>query len=545
MQDEKSFRSVNWTTGMLLTPDHFLQQDRHNEELVVWLLRYCVPVSGLVGGGVRLDSVEQGLAKLDPKVELVNDGDRLRVSVLRARAITPSGELIDVDESRPIEVDVNRSDLAGISDLLVYLVRRPEKEPDPDSVGADQANPNQAAYSRTRYEVRLGIPADLASSSVAVARLRRASETLGFEKDGHYIPPCASLLAHSALYDAATKIQAETRLLVGEFQLVHEKAGHFAERVATRGVDIRADLDIRSFVERAVLALETAAYETADLTVAPQRFFQQIDRANRLIALALSLSPSSRQFFKDLGQVDASYSELLDSEQGVLRTARDLDRREELRPLAARAMETLTRLRRLVAALAGKYVDYRLNQSIESIRFMLDRDGEHFYEAVSSPSHPQREGDLLTFVFTQLELTGRHEYRIVLTGDPRSTAGWAVGQELSVSIRVNASGGPRPPMSSAVMCEVEGQRNFAVNFDTPQDVTTIAGLTVTVQPGQGIRGAVLFRRRLGMASPGAGGAMPAAAPLAAPRPAEAPFQPPPPPPPPAAPKITLKRPGQG
>ena len=173
-------------------------------------------------------------------------------------------------------------------------------------------------------------------------------------------------------------------------QLVHEKAGHFAERVASRGVDIRADLDIRSFVERAVLALETAAYETADLTVAPQRFFQQIDRANRLIALALSLSQSSRQFFKDLGQVDASYSELLDSEQGVLRTARDLDRREELRPVATRAIETLTRLRRLVAALAGKYVDYRLNQSIESIRFMLDRDGEQFYEAVSSPSHPTR-----------------------------------------------------------------------------------------------------------------------------------------------------------
>ena len=97
------------------------------------------------------------------------------------------------------------------------------------------------------------------------------------------------------------------------------------------------------------------------------------------------------------------------------------------------------------------------------------------------------------------------------------------------------------------MCEVEGRRNFAVNFDTPQDVTTIAGLTVTVQPGQGIRGAVLFRRRLGMASPGAAGAMPMApAPVASPRPVAPPIQaPPPPPPPPAAPKITLKRPGQG
>lgn len=534
------FRSVNWTTGMLLTPEHFLRQDRYIEEQVAWLLRYCIPVSGLVGGGVRLDTVEQGLAKFDPKVELHNEGDSLRITVLRARGITPNGELVEIDESRVAHTEINRGDLAGVSELLVYVVRRAEKEPDPDSLGADGANPNQAALSRIRYEVRLGITADLSAVSMAVGRVRRASETLGFELDGQYIPPCASLLAHSALYHAATRLQSEIRLLVNEFQLVHEKAGHFAERTAARGVDVRSDLDIRAFVERAVLALETAAYETADLTIPPQRFFQQVERASRLVALALSLSASSRQFFKDLGQVDASYTELLDAEQGILRTDRELDRREELRPVANRAADTLQRLRRLVEALAGKYVDYRLNRSIESIRFMLDRDGDHFYEAVTAPSHPQRDGDLLTFVFTQLELSGRHEYRVVLTGDPRASAQWAVGQQLSVTLRVNATGGPRPPMSRDIMCEVEGQRNFAVNFDTPQDVATIAGLTVTVQPGQGIRGAVLFRRRLGIVSPGSGAAMPlpgaAAQPAPGPQPAPAP---------PPGPKITFKRPGQG
>ena len=190
-------------------------------------------------------------------------------------------------------------------------------------------------------------------------------------------------------------------------------------------------------------------------------------------------------------------------------------------------------------ALAGKYVDYRLNRSIDSIKFLLDRDGEHFYEAVTSPSHPQRDGDLLTFVFSQLELAGRHEYRVVLTGDPKASIPWAVGQELSITIRVNAAGGPRPPMSRQAVCEVEGQRNFAINFDTPQDVASIAGLNVTVQPGHGIRGAVLFRRRLGMASPGAGVAMPS--PQAVPPPA--PLAPAPAPTP-TAPKITLKRPGQ-
>ncbi|MGE3618766.1 MAG: hypothetical protein AB7L66_23065, partial [Gemmatimonadales bacterium] len=125
-----------------------------------------------------------------------------------------------------------------------------------------------------------------------------------------------------------------------------------------------------------------------------------------------------------------------------------------------------------------------------------------------------------------------------------SSAHWAVGQELSVSIRVNASGGPRSPMTRGVMCEVEGQRNYAVNFDTPQDVASIAGLTVTVQPGTGIRGAVLFRRRHGLASPGAGGmAIPAPAPMVGLNKGPVPLPiPEPPPAAPTKPKITLKRP---
>ncbi len=536
-QRDDYFKAVNWTTGMLLTPQHFLRQDQYAEEQVAWLLRYCNPATGLVGGGLRLDSVDQGLGKFDPKVEIQNDSDVLRVGVLRARGITPGGELVEIDESQVVRGDFPRANLAGVSDVLVYIVRAGTKEPDPASVGQDQANPNQAGLSRQRYEVRLGIPAELSAQSLIVAKLRRASETLGFERDGEYIPPCASLLAHTSLYNAAIKLQSEIRLLVNEFQLVHEKSGQYAERIATRGVDVRSDLDVRAFVERAVLALETCAYETADLGIAPAQFFQQIERAGRIAALALNLSSSTRQFFKDLGQVDAGYGELLDAEQGSLAMQRELDRREELKPLVGRATETLQRLRQLIEGLSGKYVDYRMNRSIESIRFMLDRDGEHFYEAVTSPSHPQREGDLLTFVFSQLELSGRHEYRVVLTGDPKSSYQWAPGQEISVTIRVNASGGPRSPISRSAMAEIEGQRNFAVNFDTPQDVATINGLTVTVQPGHSIRGAMLFRRRLGLASPGAGGAMPL--PQSGPQAA-----PPAPPPTPATPKITLKRPTQ-
>ncbi|MEZ4586572.1 MAG: hypothetical protein R2909_09260 [Gemmatimonadales bacterium] len=542
-QRDDYFKSVNWTTGMLLAPEHFQRQDRYVEEQVAWLLKHCIAATGLVGGGVRLASGEQGLAKYDPKLEVLNDAETLKVTVTRARGITAGGDLVEIDEQRAVQGSWRKSDLAGVTDVLVYVVRTGGREPDPASVGNDPANPHQAGLTRAAYEIRLGLPAELAQASLAVGKLRRASETLSFEQDSQYIPPAASLLAHTSLHDAATRLQSEIRLIVGELVEVHRNAARYAERIATRGVDVRGDQDIRAFLERAVLALETCAYETADLTMPPQRFFQQIERAGRMVALSLDLSASSRQFFKELGQVDASYTELLEAEQGALATQRELDRREELRPLVVRASETLGRIRQLAEALAGKYIDYRINRSVESIRFMLDRDGEHFYEAVTAPSHPQRDGDLLTFVFSQLELSGRHEYRVVLTGDPRSSYQWAPGQDLNVTIRVNAQGGGRAPLTRAVLCELEGQRNFAINFDTPGDVATISGLTVTVQPGHGIRGAVLFRRRLGLAS--VPDAAPAPRPVAPPpSPSPTPAVDPAPSPKPSAPKITLRRPGR-
>jgi hypothetical protein len=187
MAHDQYVRAVHRTTGMLLTPDHFVRQDRYMEEQVARLLRYCLPAGGLVGGGVRLDLMEQGLARFDPKVEVVNAGEHLRVTVVRARGITPGGEVIEIDETRPVSTEISRGDLTGSSEVLVYVTRKARKEPDPDSMGTDPANPNQQALSRIAYEVQLGIRAEAVPSSIAVAKLVRASETRSFEKDSSYI----------------------------------------------------------------------------------------------------------------------------------------------------------------------------------------------------------------------------------------------------------------------------------------------------------------------------------------------------------------------
>ena len=493
-------KSVNWTTGMLLTPDHFRIQDAYADSLVGWVLRYCVSGTGLVGGGVRLGDTERGLAGHDPRLQVADDGETVRVAVLEARGITPAGEFVEVGGDDAARGEFRKADLAGLTEVLVYVVRDGDKEEDPASVGADPANPTQAALRRARHRVALGADGEAAAHALAVGRLRRASGTLAFEPDGRFIPPCATVLAHSELYAGWSALHNEVVQLAGRYAELHRAIAWYAEQVAQRGVDAHDDREVLAFVERAVLALDGCAYETLDPAIPPDQLFREVERAGRRIAVALDLSAATRHFFQTLSGADASYAVLLEEERQALSRGRERRTREELRPALERAGETLTRLRRLCDALEGKYLDYRVNRALDTLKFLLDRGGEHFYIAVATPGHPQRDGDLLTFVFSHMSLTGRHEYRVVLLGDPHGISEWQVGEELRADLRVNAAAGPSRPISRVVQCEIPGQRNFAVNFDTPPDVATIAGLQVTVQPGWRIRAAVLYQRRLGLAS---------------------------------------------
>ena len=81
----EGLKSVNWTTGMLLTPEHFRMQDRYIDSAVGWVLRNCLTAAGLVGGGVRLEAAQRGLGVHDPKIDVQDDGTAVSVSVRQAR----------------------------------------------------------------------------------------------------------------------------------------------------------------------------------------------------------------------------------------------------------------------------------------------------------------------------------------------------------------------------------------------------------------------------------------------------------------------------
>jgi hypothetical protein len=497
MDDVARLKSINWTTGMLLSPEHFRRQDAYFDETIGWLLRYCLPGVGLVGGGIRVPTGERGLGKFDPRVDIYDDGQTLRVTVLEARGLTMLGELVDIGQGNAIRIETAKSNLAGFTELLVFVVHTGDREEDPASVGYDQANPTQAAYRRAQYYVKLGIDAETLPHAVCVGRVRRVSESLGFEFDGRFIPACSTLLGHSSLFAAWQRTHAEVVALSQQYAELHRQTAQYAEQIARRGVDPRHDRDILSFVERAVLALDHCAYETSEPTITPDQFFREIERAGRRIALGLDLSESTRLYFSELGQADASYGALLEEERDLLVRPREVDRVVDLAVAVGRAEMTLLRLRRLVEALEARYTDFRVNRSVESLRFLLDGEGEQFFLSVATPGHPQRDLETLTFVFGQLSLASRQRYRLVFLGE-RDVSPWQPGDRFRADLRINPAQNDARPMSREVVCVLPGQRNFAVDFEPGDDIASMSGLQVTVQPGTRIRGCILYQRRLGV-----------------------------------------------
>lgn len=534
---------------MLLSPWHLMQQDAATAVAATWHLRHLRSECGLVGPGLRRPA-ERGHPAFDPQLAVRDDGTTVQLALSWARAITPDGTPMEVGQDAPVRASFPRSELTSTGSVLVHAVLRGADEEDAGSVGVDESNPTMAAFRRPGVELRIDLPADFAPRAVVVGRLRRATNTESFEVDPSFIPASASMIAHSMLYSGWTRVQSVVALLAGEYSEMHRSIARFVDELSRRGIDVRADLDTLSFVERSVLALDACAYETIDPSAAPGQFFSAIERTSRRVALALDLSPATRTFFQILAGTDASYSALLEEERALLAGQRALTAYDDLGRALERGERSITSLRQLLDALSGKYVDYRVNRAVESLRFLLDRGGEEFYAAVATPAHPQRDGELLTFVFSELGLPARHEYRVVLVGD-RGGADFTVGDEMSITVRVNSTMGPGRPVTRKVTCELPQQRNFSMNFEPPPDVATIAGLEVTVNPGTRIRGCVLFQRRRSVqvgtaASGGSASGAPSAAPPPSVLPAPAPQPLAPSRPTPGFPqKIVIKKPGQG
>src|ERR1700730_3838645 len=117
--DDLKLNSVNWEHGMLLTPDHFLRQERYFDSMLLWALRYTTNAFGLVGGGPRLAEAERGAARYDPIVAISEDEEALNISVTQCRAITPAGCIIEIVPVGPIQRKFPKADLEGVQETPI------------------------------------------------------------------------------------------------------------------------------------------------------------------------------------------------------------------------------------------------------------------------------------------------------------------------------------------------------------------------------------------------------------------------------------------
>ena len=490
--NEMRLRSVNWEHGMLLTPDHFLRQERYLESLFGWTMHYLVPGSGLVGGGIRLPESDLGTLRHDPEMLLNESADTLDITVSRARGITPSGEIIDIEDIGSLSARFAKEGLAGVAEAIVSIVCDPGEREKAEGI-ADPFNPQMRTERIPSFRLALDVTAAERVHAIAIGRLKRPATGMYFEADTHYIPPCTVLAAHSELMAGTRRILDTVNRLASGYAELHRAMREFMVLFTERGIDTDVDRDSMTFVERMVLELQSCAYDLLDRNQSPALFFGRVRRMLHSTAIYFDLATGMQQYYDTLRETgETELNTLIESQRHALQMGRTLRIDDDLGLEVRRALQSLNGLERLERALEGKYIDFRKSSSLESTNFIFDRGGKVLYKLSARPARVQGIADEMTIFFSNLRLEGRDRYRLILVGD-RGTP-FLRGTSIGAEIRINeGSGYRREALILTSDVKLDEQYNLELDFEAP-DVPTITDLRVTVPAYHTVHTALLFMR---------------------------------------------------
>ncbi len=368
--------SVNWTQGMLLTPEHFLRQEKYFDSALLWAIHYGLDGYGLVGSGARAEPAERGAAKHDPVISVDDDGEAVKVSVTQCRGITPSGDIIEISPSNAIDNSFPKSQIEGHQEIGVYIVGEPHDKVIENGY-EDPANPQVKSTRRQRYRLQLDVTAAEATHSLMVSRLRKAEGSIRYERIPGLIPVCTTLIGHSELKRAWERLRDQIISLSERYLQLHKAIVEYIAIAAGSYIPTGGDNEVLQFVGRMVIALESSIYDVLDPLQPPRQFLQKLYRVVRSASVYLDLSPPTREYFRELVALGMTeFSSLLEQEQQALLANRELTIHDNLSEDVSRIEAALNRLRRLEEALEGKYLDYRVSTALEALPFFFDRRTE-------------------------------------------------------------------------------------------------------------------------------------------------------------------------
>lgn len=490
--EDVSLGSVNWEHGMLLTPAHFLRQEKFFEAGLLWVLRYATNAYGLVGGGPRLPEAERGAVRNDPIVVVDEDEQSVGIAVTQCRALTPAGCIVEIEPQHSVQRRFAKTELENVAESLIYLVADPAEKQVYDGP-VDEFNPQMQTERRPLYVLSLQVHPDSAPYAVAVGKLRRQRYGTGYEKDPAFIPACTSMASYSELAAAWRKIVDSVTLLTERYTELNRAMREFLVLFTERGIDTQTDADTASFVERMTVALHNCIYDLIDPLQPPQQFFGKLRRLFHSAASYFELTPAVQQYYETLKQTgETEFITLVEQQKRILQSTRSWAVHEDLGMEVRSVTALLDGLQRLERAMEGKYIDFHLSPSLEAMNFVFDRGGKALYKLAAKPARTQGVADELTMYFSQLRLEGRDKYRLILVGEREAV--FEKGSRITVEIRINESSGFRR-QPAIVSCEsrLADQCNFEFDFDAP-DVPTITDLQVTLPAHLPIRTALLFTR---------------------------------------------------
>jgi predicted component of type VI protein secretion system len=483
---------VNWEFGMLVTPEHFLRQERFLESTMLWMLRYSHDSFGLIGGGPRLPESEFGAVRHDPVITLSEDEHSLRIAVTQCRGLTASGTPVEIAPDYPLYQKFSKANLEGVRETRVYIVALPHAFDVRDGV-QDDHNPQMQTERTRAYRVTLQPNGEEIDHSIAITRLRRSESSVAYEKDASFIPPCTNLTAFSELSAAWRRVTEQLSSLFGRFIELHRAMQEYIELTRERGIDVAIDRDTLDFVKRIIPGLETCLYGCLNPVQPPAQFFGSLRMFLKGTAVNLDLSPPVQQYFDALTNAgEAEFVPLLEQQKQLLKSPRRWRVEDDLGVEVRFVQSSLRSLQILERALEGKYIDFRVSPTLDTMNFVFDRGGSALYKLAAKPARLQGFGDEMAFHFAGIRLEGREKYRIILTAELDHE--YAEDTRVPVEIRINeGSGSRRTPIHGVAQVRFGGQKNVEFDFEAP-DITTVTDLRVSVPVHYYVRTALLFVR---------------------------------------------------
>jgi hypothetical protein len=484
--------AVNWEYGMLVTPEHFLRQERFYEATMLWMLRYTHDSFGLIGGGPRLPESEFGAVRHDPIVTLSEDEHTLRITVTQCRGLTIAGSPVEITPDYPLHCEFDKAELEGMSETRVYVVAFPHSYTVLDGA-QDEHNPQMQTERVRAYRLTLQPHGEEALHAMAVTRLRRSTNSIVYEKDSSFIPPCTNLTAFSELSAAWRRIVEQLASLSSRFIELHRAMQEYIELTRERGIDVSIDRDTLEFVKRIIPGIETCLYGCLNPVQPPAQFFGHLRMFLQGAAVNLDLSPPVQQYFDALKNAgETEFIPLVEQQKQLLRSSKRWRVEDDLGVEVRSAQNALRSLQTLERALEGKYIDFRVSPTLDTMNFVFDRGGSALYKLAAKPARLQGFGDEMTFHFAGIRLEGREKYRIILTSELDHE--YPIDTRLPVEIRINeGSGSRRAPIHGAAQVRLSEQRNVEFDFDAP-DIATVTDLRVSVPAHFYVRTALLFVR---------------------------------------------------